>query len=109
MQDTAVRHSDSTGCTRLTNKHGATWVIRTHKIEYFRAAFADDQISLLTWVADFRKVRSLRKYKFVRITDNALLARGETDWLFVDISNGRPKGIPEDVATFTLVPVDQEP
>ena len=97
MQDAATRHSEVSGCTRMTRAAGATWVARTHRIEYFRPAFAGDVIKVLTWVADFRKVRSLRRYRFVRVSDHAVLAEGETDWVFVDATTGRPRGIPEEI------------
>jgi acyl-CoA thioester hydrolase len=105
MQDAAVRHSNQTGCTRLTEDMGAAWVVRTHNIEYFRPAYVNDRITILTWVSNFRKVRSLRKYKFIRDSDGKTLAKGETDWVLVDVNNGRPTRIPDAVMnTFTLVP-----
>jgi acyl-CoA thioester hydrolase len=110
MQDAAVRHSDRQGCTRETKAIGATWVVRSHRIEYFLPAFAGDRIAVLTWVSDFRKVRSLRKYKFLRLEDNALLAVAETDWVFVDAASGRPRAIPKEISdAFEIVPVDREP
>ena len=105
MQDAALKHSAATGCTRMTEAVGATWVARMHRIEYLSPAFAGDAITVLTWVADFRKVRSLRRYKFVRAADQKVIAQGETDWVFIDASTGRPRGIPEEIARlFELVP-----
>lgn len=110
MQDAAVRHSDRQGCTDKTKAIGATWVVRFHHIEYFLPAFAGEQIAVLTWVSDFRRVRSRRKYKFIRLKDNALLAKAETDWVFVDAASGRPRAIPKEISdVFAIVPVDQEP
>jgi acyl-CoA thioester hydrolase len=110
MQDAAVAHSDRTGCSRLTKDEGASWVARSHAIEYLRPAFLDDRVTVLTWVSNWRRVRSLRKYHFVRETDGALLARGETDWVFVDTHSGKPRNIPEAVVrVFALVPPEQEP
>ena len=110
MQEAAISHSDKQGCTQSTKAIGATWVVRTHRIEYFRPAFAGDPIAVLTWVSDFRKVRSLRKYKFIRVRDNALLAEGETDWVFVDAASGRPRAIPKEVSgVFEVVPEEREP
>ncbi|NLF67245.1 MAG: acyl-CoA thioesterase, partial [Chloroflexi bacterium] len=88
MQDMAVRHADAAGCTDTTRQIGATWVARSHWIEYLNPAFAGDEIEALTWVAGFRKVRSLRRYRFVRTSDNATLAQGETDWVFMDLQSG---------------------
>ena len=110
MQDAAISHSEDVRCHELTASCGAIWVVRAHRIEYFRPAFADDEINVLTWVSDFRKVRSLRKYKFVRVSDGAVLAEGETDWVFVDAKSARPRAIPEDVrAALKTVPEDEAP
>ena len=105
MQDAALRHSAATGCTRMTEDIGATWVARIHRIEYLSPAFAGDVVVVLTWVADFRRVRSLRRYKFVRAADQKVLAQGETEWVLVDASTGRPRGIPNELAAlFKVVP-----
>jgi acyl-CoA thioester hydrolase len=110
MQDAAVQHSAATGCTRMTELVGATWVARIHRIEYLSPAFAGDAITVLTWVANFRKVRSLRRYKFIRAADQKVLAQGETDWVLVDVGTGRPRGIPSEMAKlFELVPDEQDP
>jgi acyl-CoA thioester hydrolase len=109
MQLAAVFHSDIQGCTKATIEIGATWVVRTHHIEYFRPAFAGEDIIVLTWVADFRRVQSLRKYRIVRIKDHAVLVEGETDWVFVDAKTGRLRSIPKDVSIkFKLLPKDNE-
>jgi len=108
MQDIAVLHSNFAGCTDTTRDIGAMWVARSHKIEYLSPAFAGDEIEALTWVVDFRKVRSLRRYKFVRTADQITLARGETDWVFMDAQKGRPRSIPANVSGgFDLLPDDQ--
>jgi len=110
MQDAAIAHSNEVGCTQSTEARGATWVVRTHGIEYFHPAFLNDAIVVLTWVSNCRKVRSLRRYKFVRESDAAVLAEGQTDWVFVDAKTGRPRVIPEDlIRLFTLVPEGKEP
>ena len=110
MQDAAVQHSNAAGCTQVTLDLGATWVIRSHKIEYLRPAFQGDHLAVLTWVSNFRKVRSLRKYRFFRVSDKAVLANGETDWVLVDSESGRPLAIPDHLAAvFEMVPNDAEP
>jgi len=109
MQEVAVMHSDFAGCTQATRAAGVTWVARSHRIEYLRPAFAGDHMAVLTWVTNFRKVRSLRKYKFTRTTDNAVIAEGETDWVFVDAKTGRPKSVPKEVSSaFELIPYERE-
>jgi acyl-CoA thioester hydrolase len=110
MLDAAVLHADSQGCTQATKAAGATWVVRTHHLEYLRPAFAGEHICVLTWVANFRRVQSLRKYKVIRLEDNAVLAEGETDWVFVDALTGKLRSIPKEViAAFEVVPEEKEP
>ena len=107
MQDAAMQHSALVGCTALTQALGATWVVRTHHIEYLSPAFAGDAITVLTWVANFRKVRSLRRYKFIRAADRAVLAQGETDWVFVDANSGRPRAIPDEIKNAFVISAEE--
>ena len=107
MQDAAIQHSAATGCTRMTAAIGATWVARMHRIEYLSPAFAGEAITVLTWVADFRRVRSLRRYRFIRAADQRVLAQGETDWVLVDVATGRPRAIPREMASLFEVVSDE--
>ena len=97
MQDIAVEHYEAIGGVNPMQLLGATWVVREHKIEYLLPAFAGEEIEIRTWIEDVRRVRSLRKYEFVRKSDGKVLVRGETDWVFVDAKTGRPVAIPQEV------------
>ena len=108
MQDVAVRHYESIGGVPPTQAIGATWVVRSHTIEYLKPAFAGDEIEIRTWVATLRRVRSLRRYEFIRKLDGKLLAKGETDWVFVDVRSGYPVAIPENIAALFPVLPDQK-
>ena len=109
MLDAAVLHSNSLGCTDAIKALGMTWVVRTHRIEYLRPAFAGEKIVVLTWVSNFRRVQSLRKYKVIRVKDKAVLAEGETDWVFVNAMTGKLRSIPKDVlAFFEVLPQEKE-
>lgn len=110
MQDAAIAHTRACGCLQASRAAGATWVVRTHHIEYLSPAFAGDKITVLTWPANFQRVRSLRKYKFIRAKDQAVIARAETDWVFVNAQTGRPQSIPEEVRnTLPIVTPEMEP
>jgi acyl-CoA thioester hydrolase len=98
MQDAAVRHYEFIGGVPPMQALGATWVVRSHQIEYLAPAFAGDEIEVRTWVVNIRRVRSLRRYEFVRKSDGRLLSKGETDWVFVEAVSGRPLAIPEEVS-----------
>ena len=96
MQDIAVEHYASIGGVEAQGAD-ATWVVREHKIEYFLPAFENEEIEIRTWVENIRRVRSLRKYEFVRKSDGKVLVKGETNWVFVDAKTGSPLAIPHDV------------
>ena len=96
MQDIAVEHYASIGGIEAQGPD-ATWVVREHKVEYLLPAFAGEEIEIRTWVENARRVRSLRKYEFVRRSDGRILVKGETDWVFVDAKSGVPLSIPANV------------
>src|SRR5690348_15317697 len=97
MQDIAVEHYSSLGGIEAQGPD-STWVVREHRIEYLLPAFEGEDIEIRTWVENIRRVRSLRKYEFVRKSDGKLLVKGETDWVFVDVKTGAPRAIPPEVS-----------
>ena len=105
MQDIAVEHYASIHGVEAQGEN-STWVVREHKIEYLLPAFEGEEIEIQTWIADVRRVRSLRCYKFVRRSDASLLVRGETNWVFVDAKTGAPRAIPLSVAS--IMPIRAE-
>jgi len=97
MQDAAIAHAEACGGARFAQEQGGSWFVRMHRIEYLKPAFLNDELTVLTWVADWRKVRSLRRYRFIRSSDQTVLAEGETEWVFVDAATGRPRIIPDRI------------
>lgn len=111
MQTSAVEHSSALGWTAQRYRElGAGWVVRSHAIEYLKPAFVDQEIVVRTWVANFKKITSLRKYKIVHRADDSVLAVAETNWAFIGLEHRVPRRIPEELlADFQLVPVADEP
>nr|WP_320011054.1 acyl-CoA thioesterase [uncultured Desulfobulbus sp.] len=111
MQDAAIDHSASLGWpTERFLSLGKTWIIRSHSIEYYHSAYAGQTIEVLTWVANFQKIRSLRKYKFIRPEDGVILAKAETLFIFCDLKTGRPITIPPEVQeAYLIIAPDDEP
>ena len=110
MQDVAIEHSTSAGWSMQRYLElGAGWVVRSHFVEYFRPAFADQAISIHTWVPRFDQRSTPRRYLFVRDDDRAVLAGAETIWVFVDLTTGRRRPIPPELlAAFEPMPEDAE-
>lgn len=110
MQDVAIEHSAAAGwpMERYLGL-GAGWVVRSHFIEYLRPAFAGERLGIHTWVPRFDQRRTPRRYLFVREEDRRILARAETQWVFVDLTTGRRRPLPEELVTaFEPVPEDTE-
>ena len=111
MQEAAVFHSARLGWPQ--ERYAAidrTWIIRSHTIEYLHSAYAGETINVYTWVADFQKIRTLRKFRFHRPADDTVLAVAATVFIFCDLHTGRPRTIPPEVlAAYPLVSPDREP
>jgi len=100
MQETAMDASAAAGygIVRYTEM-GRQWWIRATEIEYLRPAIYNDQIEVKTWVADFRRVSSRRMYEFRLAGTDEMVARGHSDWVFLDIATGRPTSVPPEMGT----------
>lgn len=117
MQDAALAHSSALGWSaQRYQQHGAGWVARLHQIEYLQPAYAGDEVIVRTWVADMKKVTSLRRYQMIR-TDRPrnesdgsqkeiTLAVAHTHWAFIDFSTRAPKRIPPEIASAYKIVTD---
>ena len=74
------------------------WLARLTDIEYLRPVRYGDQVGVTTWVEDMHRVRSWRAYEMRNLESGEMVARGWTDWVFVDTSSGKPASIPEEIA-----------
>ena len=105
MQDMAVRHASALISESVLREISGALVARSHHIEYLRPSFAGDNVEARTWIAALSRVRARRRYEFWRQSDGVVLAKAETDWVFIDPATGRPRSIPEEIkAAFTVVP-----
>lgn len=113
MQDVAIRHgqqwlSDYNGynLNETFVLHGnTTFVAREHRIEYLSPAFVGEELEVRTWLDKARRVRLHRRYEFIRKSDGKVVAKGETEWVYVDMKTGKPLAIPASILElFPVVP-----
>ena len=98
MQEVAMGHSAACGWpAERYAREGATWVIRSHFIEYLRPAFAGESLSLLTRLAALNPRSSPRRYLFWRERDRKIIAKAETLFVYVQAATGRPARIPDEL------------
>lgn len=90
---------------------GRVWIIRRTRLERFVPVGGGDRLQVATHVLDWRRARSLRQYEIRRVARGAatgivegdagettpLVARATTDWVYCDMTSGRPASVPEEM------------
>ena len=95
MQETAFDATAAAGYpVSRYEAMGRLWLVRESDVEHIRPLRYGDTVTVRTWVADFRRVRSRRAYEFRLANTGELVAQAQTDWVFLDSATGRPTAIP---------------
>ncbi len=98
MQEAAMDASAAVGYDEARYlAMGTLWLIRETDIEYLRPLRYGDKVEVITWVGDFRRVRSRRFYELRDVETGELVARANTDWVYLDRDAGRPVGVPPEM------------
>lgn len=72
------------------------WVAIRHEIDYRKAAFRYERLTLTTWVGETEGVRSVRYVKVTNETSQ-IIAEARTTWCMIDAVTQRPKRITDDI------------
>ena len=75
---------------------GAVWLVRRSTFTVLCPTTAGEELEIRTWVEDFRRVRSHRRYE-LRGADGRLRLSALTDWVYVDRASGRPRRVPREM------------
>lgn len=98
MQELAVAHSTAQGWSMERYvAAGQGWVVYRHAITYKRPAVVGDAILAATWVAEYASRQCLRRYRFLRQADGALLTEAETAWVYIDMRTGGAIRVPDQL------------
>jgi acyl-CoA thioester hydrolase len=96
MQEAALGATASVGWTmERYAAAGTQWLIRETQVEFLKPVGFGERVRIRTWIDDFRKVRSYRRYEFRR--GETLIARAVTDWVYIDLASGKPCAIPPEM------------
>lgn len=74
---------------------GHLWLVRETDIDYIAPLEYGTGVTIKTWVADFRRAHSLRRYEFINTQTGQVAARASTDWVYIDTQTLRPVTVPE--------------
>lgn len=98
MQETAFDASAAAGLgmDRYAEMR-RVWLVHGTDIEYLRPLRYNDRVDVTTWVADYSRATSRRRYEFHLPGSGELVARAHTDWVFIDTATNRPAPIPDSV------------
>ena len=98
MMKAAYEHSESLGLS--VNDYlsiGIAMVAKRHEINYLSATYINDNLIVGTWIAtNDNRFRSMRKYQIIRMGDQKTILRAETDWVSLNIDNGKPERMPDE-------------
>jgi len=76
---------------------GEGWVVRRHEIDYLLPVLPADTVRMRTWVETAERASSVRHYEILRVSDDKMVCRGSTTWVWINYKTGRPSRIPEAV------------
>ena len=100
MQEAALDASAGAGYDMARYiEMGRSWFIRETEIDYHRPLTYGDSVIVKTWVDDFRRVRSRRAYELRHADSGEPIAKGRTDWVYLDTATQRPVTVPDEMIT----------
>jgi len=95
MQETALDASAAVGWgVERYAEIGHQWLIRETDIDYLQPLLWNDEVDVVSYVIEFRRIQSRRYYEFRRVADNALVAKASTNWVFLNMETNQPARIP---------------
>lgn len=99
LQEAAIAHWYSRAPQHIAEAF--RWVVRQHQITYYQPAFLAEELTVTTWVEEFKGVTSLRQYEIHR--GETRLIEASTTWISLDAHTLRPKRITDDVMPYFQV------
>ena len=93
IQDVAVAHWQSLVSSEIQQKF--TWFLLRHEIDYKQQAFADEEITVTTWVGKATKVTCERFTEIKR--GETLLVQAKSNWCMLDVKTKKPAKIREEI------------
>ena len=99
MQEAALDASAAVGYDKAWYDAAARyWLILQTGITYLRPLQFGDTVIIKTWVSDFRRATSRRRYQLRIAGSDELAAEGFSDWVYLDTQSLRPVRVPQQMA-----------
>lgn len=78
-------------------RQGTAWVVREMHLALGRLPGIDEELTIATWISDFRRVQSHREYALWRMPSGRLVARARGRWAYVDRQRGTPMRLSDEL------------
>lgn len=76
-------------------RENTMWFVLRHEIDYLQQAFANDNITIDTWIEDAKGARSNRMFRVYR--EDELLVKCKTTWCLIDTKTQKPMRIEDEI------------
>ena len=80
-------------------RSGTAWVVREMDLLLGSLPGIDEELTLATWLSDFRRVQAHREYAIWRAGDQRLVARARARWAYVDRVRGQLTRLPDELVS----------
>lgn len=95
LEELAWSHSSALGLGPAQYEAlGHGMVVRQHELNYLQATRLGERLVLATWLTGISKLTLQRRYQFIRMDDGVTVFRGHTEFVCVDIAQGKVRRMP---------------
>ncbi len=95
LEDVAWAHSVALGLGPAEYEAlGHGMVVRQHELNYVQATRLGEQLALATWLTEVNRLTMQRHYQFIRLSDGVTVFRGRSQFVCVDIAEGKVRRMP---------------
>lgn len=95
IQDIAKEHWQAKAPAALLEE--CIWVVKSHFIEYKKAAFLHDLIAVKTYIKESKGALSIRQVEMINATTKELLLKSKTEWVLLDSKSLRPIRVSKEI------------
>lgn len=95
IQDIAKEHWQEKASKEIIEK--SIWVVKSHFIEYKKAAVINDIITVKTHIKSSKGALSIRIVEMFDNKSNELLLKSKTEWVLLDAITYKPIRISEEI------------
>jgi len=110
LEDIAWAHSAALGLGPAEYEAlGHGMVVRQHELNYIQATRLGERIVLATWLTGADKLTLQRHYQFIRLEGGQTVFRGRSEFVCVDIAQGKVRRMPPafvEAYTKAVVPTE---